>query len=164
MIDMTLEIAETAVRAAQARARELGTPITVTVVDEAGRLVLSARGNGTGFLTPETSRGKAIAAAAFRRSTKEMAETAREHALFWKLPVRPCPRRDHAQHGRRPPSADGSSGRSAAEAPPESRITSARWRARRPSDGAPLRLTARRQAIRGQATMPVPVRQASVGA
>ena len=32
MSDMTLAIAERAVRAAQARARELGTPITVTVV------------------------------------------------------------------------------------------------------------------------------------
>ena len=83
MIDMTLEIAEKAARAAQARARELGTPITVTVVDEAGRLVLSARGNGTGFFTPETSRGKAVAAAAFRRSTKEMAEAAPEYSLFW---------------------------------------------------------------------------------
>lgn len=83
MIDMTLEIAEKAVRAAQARARELGTPITVTVVDEAGRLVLCARGDGTGFLSPDTSRGKAMAAAAFWRTTKEMAEAAREHALFW---------------------------------------------------------------------------------
>ena len=83
MIDMTLEIAEKAARAAQARARALGTPITVTVVDEAGRLVLSARGNGTGFFTPETSRGKAVAAAAWRRSTKEMAEAAPEYSLFW---------------------------------------------------------------------------------
>ncbi len=83
MIDMTLEIAEKAVRAAQARARELGTPITVTVVDEAGRLVLCARGDGTGFLTPDTSRGKAVAAANFRRTTKEMVELAREHSLFW---------------------------------------------------------------------------------
>lgn len=84
MIDMTLEIAETAARVAQARARELGTPITVTVVvDEAGRLVLCARGNGTGFLTPDTSRGKAVAAAAFRRTTKEMAEVARDDSLFW---------------------------------------------------------------------------------
>src|SRR5262249_25802754 len=64
VIDMTLEIAERAVRAAQARARELGTPITVSVVDEAGRLVLCARGDGTHFLTPDTSRGKAVAAAA----------------------------------------------------------------------------------------------------
>ncbi|HEY7140619.1 MAG TPA: heme-binding protein [Methylomirabilota bacterium] len=83
MIDMTLEIAERAVRAAQARARELGTPITVSVVDEAGRLVLCARGDGTHFLTPDTSRGKAVAAAAFRRPTKEWAQTAPEHALFW---------------------------------------------------------------------------------
>ena len=33
---MTLEIAEKAARAAQARARELNTPMTVSVVDEAG--------------------------------------------------------------------------------------------------------------------------------
>jgi uncharacterized protein GlcG (DUF336 family) len=83
MIDMTLAMAERAVSAAQARARELGTPITVTVVDEAGRLVLCARGDGTGFFTPETSRGKAVAAAAFRRSTKEMVDLAREHPAFW---------------------------------------------------------------------------------
>ena len=79
VIDMTLEIAEKAVRAAQARARELGTPMTVTVVDESGRLVLCARGNGTGFFTTDTSRGKAVAAANFRRPTKEMVELAREH-------------------------------------------------------------------------------------
>lgn len=83
MIEMTLEIAERAVKAARARAAELGTPITVTVVDEAGRLVLSARGDGTGFLTPETSRGKAIASAAFRRPTKELVELAREAPAFW---------------------------------------------------------------------------------
>jgi glc operon protein GlcG len=83
VIDMTLEIAEKAVRAAQARARELNVPITVSVVDEAGRLVLCARGNGTHFLTPDTSRGKAVAATAFRQSTKQMAETAPEHMLFW---------------------------------------------------------------------------------
>jgi glc operon protein GlcG len=83
MIDMTLEIAEKAARAAQARARELNTPITVSVVDEAGRLVLCLRGNGTGFFTPDTSRGKAVAAANFRLPTKELAETAREHWLYW---------------------------------------------------------------------------------
>ena len=69
MPDMTLAMAERAVRAAQARAQELGTPMTVTVVDDDGRLILCARGDGTAFLTPETSRGKAVAAAAFRRST-----------------------------------------------------------------------------------------------
>lgn len=44
MIEMTLEMAERAVGATQRKARELGTPITVSVVDEAGRLVLCARG------------------------------------------------------------------------------------------------------------------------
>ena len=74
MIQMTLQMAEAAVRAAQDKAKALGTPMTVTVVDEAGRLVLSARGDGTGFFTPETSRAKAVAAAAFKRSNKELAE------------------------------------------------------------------------------------------
>jgi uncharacterized protein GlcG (DUF336 family) len=83
MIELTLAMAETAVRAAQAKARTLGTPMTVTVVDEAGRLVLSARGDGTGFFTPETSRAKAVAAAAFRRSTTEQAAQGARAWGFW---------------------------------------------------------------------------------
>ena len=82
MIEMTLQLAETAVRAAQDKAKALGTPMTVTVVDEAGRLVLSARGDGTGFFTPETSRAKAVAAAAFKRSNKELAEMVAQGG-FW---------------------------------------------------------------------------------
>jgi len=84
MIDMTLAIAETAVRAAQAKARALSAPMTVTVVDEAGRLVLTARGDGTGFLSPETSRAKAMAAVAFKRSTKELAELVAQGG-FWTI-------------------------------------------------------------------------------
>jgi glc operon protein GlcG len=85
MIDLTLHLAETAVKTAQAKARALGTPMTVTVVDEAGRLVLSARGDGTGFLTPETSRAKATAAAAFRRSTAEMTSLGAKGWGFWQV-------------------------------------------------------------------------------
>jgi uncharacterized protein GlcG (DUF336 family) len=88
MVELTLEMAEQAVRAAQARARELGTPMTVTVVDEGGRLVLCARADGTGFFTPETSKAKAVAAAAFRRSTTELADLASKGSAFWKtVPV-----------------------------------------------------------------------------
>jgi len=83
MIEITLEMAERAVRAAQAKARELGAPMTITVVDEAGRLVLCARGDGTGFFTPETSRAKAVAAAAFRKPTGWMAEQRKSHEPFW---------------------------------------------------------------------------------
>jgi glc operon protein GlcG len=83
MIEMTLEMAERAVRATQAKARELHTPITVSVVDESGRLVLSARGDGTGFFTPDTSRAKAAAAAAYRLTTESMARGRAEHGDFW---------------------------------------------------------------------------------
>ncbi len=62
--------------------------MTVTVVDEGGRLVLCARGDDTGFFTPETSRAKAVAAAAFRRSTTELADLAAKGSAFWKtVPV-----------------------------------------------------------------------------
>jgi glc operon protein GlcG len=84
MIQMTLQMAETAVRAAQDKAKALRTPMTVTVVDEAGRLVLTARGDGTGFFTPETSRAKAVAASAFKRPTKELAELVAQGG-FWAL-------------------------------------------------------------------------------
>jgi glc operon protein GlcG len=84
MIEMTLQMAETAVRAAQDKAKALGTPMTVTVVDEAGRLILSARGDGSGFFTPETSRAKAAAASAFKRPTKELAELVAQGG-FWAL-------------------------------------------------------------------------------
>jgi uncharacterized protein GlcG (DUF336 family) len=84
MIEMTLQIAETAVRAAQEKAKALGSPMTVTVVDESGRLVLAARGDGTGFLSPETSRAKAMAAVAFKRPTKELAELVAQGG-FWTI-------------------------------------------------------------------------------
>jgi uncharacterized protein GlcG (DUF336 family) len=48
--------------------------MTASVVDEAGRLVMTVRGDGAGFFSPETSRAKAVAAVAFRRATKEMSE------------------------------------------------------------------------------------------
>jgi glc operon protein GlcG len=83
MIDMTLEMAETAVRAAQAKARALGSPMTITVVDEAGRLVLSSRGDGTGFFTPDTSRAKAVTAAAFRQATSTLAGQGAKGWGFW---------------------------------------------------------------------------------
>lgn len=83
MIDLTLAMAEQAVKAAHAKAQELGTPMTVSVVDESGRLVLCARGDGASFSTPETSRAKAVAAAAFRRSTHEMVALRESVPAFW---------------------------------------------------------------------------------
>jgi len=87
MIQMTLKLAETALRAAQDKAKALGTAMTISVVDEAGRLVLCARGDGTGFFTPETSRAKAMAAAAFRRSNKDLAEMVAKGGFWGVVPT-----------------------------------------------------------------------------
>lgn len=83
MIELTLEMAERAQKAAHAKAKALGTVMTVAVVDEAGRPVLIARGDGAGFLSTETSRAKAVAAVAFRRATKELGEMAQKGSAFW---------------------------------------------------------------------------------
>ena len=84
MIDITLEIAEKALRAAQAKANELGSPMTVTIVDEAGRLVLSARGDGTGFFSTDTSKAKAMAAANFKKPNSELAKMVAQGG-FWSI-------------------------------------------------------------------------------
>ena len=83
MIDMNLATAEKAARAAQAKARELGTVMTISIVDEAGRLVYCARGDGAGFFSTNTSRAKAVAAANFKRTTKEIGEMMAKGPSFW---------------------------------------------------------------------------------
>jgi glc operon protein GlcG len=102
MIELTLDMAERAARAAREKARALGTPITVTVVDEAGRLVLCARGDGTGFFTPETSRAKALAAANFRMSTADLAERVQKGGAFWAQVGSAIPGQILASHGAVP--------------------------------------------------------------
>jgi glc operon protein GlcG len=83
MIELTLELAEKAAKTALAKAKALGTRMTVSVVDESGRLVVTLRGDGTPFFSTETSRAKAVASANFGRPTKEMAEAHAKEPLFW---------------------------------------------------------------------------------
>ena len=83
VIEITLEMSERAAKAAHAKAKELGTPMTVSVVDESGRLVLSMRGDGAGPFSTDTSKAKAVAAVAFRRPTKDMLEMHKSSPLFW---------------------------------------------------------------------------------
>jgi glc operon protein GlcG len=102
MIELTLEMAERATRAAREKAKALGTPMTITVVDEAGRLVLCSRGDGTGFFTPETSRAKAVAAANFRMSTAELADRVQKGSPFWIQVGSAVPGQLLASHGAVP--------------------------------------------------------------
>ncbi len=83
MIELTLDMAERAAKAALAKAKTLGTVMTASVVDEAGRTVLVMRGDGAGFFSTDTSHAKAVAAANFRRPTKELGEMALKGSAFW---------------------------------------------------------------------------------
>jgi uncharacterized protein GlcG (DUF336 family) len=80
---MTQQIAETVVQGAQAKAAELGLTMSVAVVDESGNLVYFARGDTTSFITFETARGKAVAAAGFRRPTQDYEPHFQSHPAFW---------------------------------------------------------------------------------
>jgi glc operon protein GlcG len=81
--EMNLERAITIANGARQKAKELGVSISVSVVDTGGRVVLVMRGDGTGFLTPESSRAKALAAAAFKKSTKELVDFHKTNPAFW---------------------------------------------------------------------------------
>lgn len=83
MIEMTLEMAEKIGKAALVRAAEMGRPMSVSVVDESGRLVYYSRADGAGFFTFDTSRAKAMASASFRRSTLEITENKEANPLLW---------------------------------------------------------------------------------
>ncbi len=83
MIEMTQELAEQIGKAALAKAAEIGRPMSVSVVDESGRLVYYSRQNGAGFFTFDTSRAKAMAAASFKRSTMEITENKDQNPLLW---------------------------------------------------------------------------------
>lgn len=83
MIEMTLEMAEKIAAAAHLRARQFNKPVSVSVVDEAGRLVYFSRADNAGFFTFDTSRAKAMAAASFRRSTLEITQHKDDNPLLW---------------------------------------------------------------------------------
>ena len=86
MIELTLDLAERAARAALEKARAIGTPMTISVVDESGRLVLTMKGDGTGFFTTDTSRAKACASVAFKKPTIEIVEFMKtQHGVFFNL-------------------------------------------------------------------------------
>lgn len=83
MIELTLDMARQVSDAAFEAAKQFDRPFSVSVVDEAGRLVLFTRGDGAGFFTFDTSRAKAMAAASFRRSTLDITNTRDQNPLLW---------------------------------------------------------------------------------
>ncbi len=83
MIEMTLELAEKITRAAHEKSKEFNRPMSVSVVDESGRMVYFSRADGAGFYTFDTSKAKAMAAASFKRSTMEIDAIKDHNPLLW---------------------------------------------------------------------------------
>ena len=83
MIEMTLELAEKIAKAAHEKSKELKRPMSVSIVDESGRMVYFSRADNAGFYTFDTSKAKAMAAASFKRSTMEIDQMKDQNPLLW---------------------------------------------------------------------------------
>jgi len=81
MASLTLAEAEQMLLAAKAKVMEMGAKMSVSVVDPRGDLITMFRTDGASWRTPPISRGKAVAASCFGRSSAEMAENAQSPVL-----------------------------------------------------------------------------------
>lgn len=73
---ITLAAATAMLTAAEAKARELGVPMTMIVVDESGQLKAAARMDGNAFGSIEIVMRKAVTSAGFRAPTHVLGERA----------------------------------------------------------------------------------------
>jgi glc operon protein GlcG len=80
---LTLEDAQRMLQASLAYAREHDFRMGLAVVDAHGNLIAAMRMDGARFLTPETARAKAYAAAAYGRPSAQMMEAYRDNPAFW---------------------------------------------------------------------------------
>jgi len=69
---LTLEIAETIIANARAKAVELGRSCSIAVVDAGGYLVAFARLDGGRWVNVDIAQAKAVGAAAFQRDASEL--------------------------------------------------------------------------------------------
>ncbi len=83
MIEMTFELAEKIAKATHKKSGELNRPMSVSIVDESGRMVYFSRADEAGFYTFDTSKAKAMAAASFKRSTMEIDSIKNQNPLLW---------------------------------------------------------------------------------
>ena len=73
---LTLAEAEQILAAAKAKVLEMGTKMSVSVVDPRGDLIAMFKTDGASWRTPPISRAKAVAAACFGRPSAELTENA----------------------------------------------------------------------------------------
>ena len=83
---VTLDVAQSLIAAARAKAEELGVKMNVAVVDAGANLVAFARMDGAWLGSVEIAQNKAYTARAFDMSTKELAEISGPRGPAFGLP------------------------------------------------------------------------------
>ena len=73
-MNLTLREAETVLRAAESKARELGIHVSIAVLDPRGDVVALARLDGARYFTPDIAIGKAMVSASLGAPSGAMAE------------------------------------------------------------------------------------------
>ena len=81
--EMTRKLAEIGVDAAFAKAAELGANISVSVVDQAARMVMFVRGDRRGLYSLEMVHPRAVTAAILRRRTCELADRLGHDSMYY---------------------------------------------------------------------------------
>lgn len=82
-MSVTLADAGRIVEGAVAKAKEIGIKVSVVVVNEEGNIISLSRMDGAGFLTPDIALGKAVASAAFKRSSADIQASADGKPAFY---------------------------------------------------------------------------------
>lgn len=80
---LTLELAERFLAAAKAKAQQEGWGMSLAVVDTAGNPVALARMDKARWMTAGVAQSKALTAATFGRSSKDVAELAQSRSLLF---------------------------------------------------------------------------------
>lgn len=80
---LTLSDARKIMDGALAKANQKGVKVSIAVVNGEGHVITLSRMDGAGFLTPDIALGKAIAAAAFKRSSAEIQKSAETRQAFF---------------------------------------------------------------------------------
>jgi uncharacterized protein GlcG (DUF336 family) len=80
---MILSQALAAAIAGQEKAQSMDVLSGIAIVDANGNTLAVLRHEKAGFLTPQTSQAKAVAAAAFKKTGRELLELAKSNHNFW---------------------------------------------------------------------------------
>ena len=83
----TLDDAEKIIKAARAKATNIGVLVSIAVVDEGAHLVALCRMDGAAPVTPAIAEGKAVGAAMFKRDGAALLAMANDRPAFYNAAI-----------------------------------------------------------------------------